>query len=166
FNPLAQAAIRWTQRQLTAETRAFLHGLPERIERDGFLAVHGSVRDPIEEYIFDPSTAAESFRVGSFRLCAVGHTHVPGVFAQRQDGVSALRLTPEQPLPLETDTRYILNAGSVGQPRDGDPRAAYLWLEEDHARLIRIAYPLERTQEKMHAAGLPAALAERLAYGR
>jgi predicted phosphodiesterase len=166
FNPLAQAAIRWTQRQLTPETRAFLHGLPERIERDGFLAVHGSVRDPIEEYIFDPSTAEESFRLGSFRLCAVGHTHVPGVFAQRNDGVSALRFSSEQPLPLDPDTRYIVNAGSVGQPRDGDPRAAYLWLDDDRARLIRIAYPLERTQEKMIAAGLPPALAERLAFGR
>jgi len=166
FNPLAQAAIRWTQAQLTEETRAFLRGLPERIERNGFLAVHGSVRDPVEEYIFDPSTAAESFRLAAFRLCAVGHTHVPAVFTQRHDGVGTLAFPSEQPLRLDPDTRYIVNAGSVGQPRDGDPRAAYLWLEDDRATLVRVAYPLERTQEKMIAAGLPAALAERLAYGR
>ncbi|HEY3247994.1 MAG TPA: metallophosphoesterase family protein [bacterium] len=166
FNPLAQAAILWTREQMTPETRAFLRSLPERIERDGFVAVHGSMRDPIEEYIFEASTAEESFRAGAFHVCAVGHTHVPAVFTHQSDGVRAGVLAPEHLLHLDPATRYILNVGSVGQPRDGDPRAAYVWLEDDTARLLRIDYPLARTQEKMIAAGLPPALAERLAYGR
>lgn len=166
FNPLAAAAIRWTQVQLSSETRAFLHGLPERIERDGFLAVHGSVRDPIEEYIFDPATAEVSFHARAFRICAVGHTHVPAVFTKHNDGVRAGVLTPETPLRIDPASRYIINAGSVGQPRDGDPRAAYLRLDDDAAHLVRVEYAVERTQEKMLAAGLPPALAERLAYGR
>lgn len=166
FNPFAQAAIRWTAANLTADTRAFLQALPERIERNGFLAVHGSVRDPVEEYIFDPSTAALSFQAGAFRICVVGHTHVPVVFSQHTNGVSAGPLPAGEPVSLDPAARYIINAGSVGQPRDGDPRAAYLWLEDDAARLIRVDYPVERTQEKMLAAGLPPALAERLSYGR
>ncbi len=166
FNPLAQAAILWTRQEMTPETRAFLRSLPERIERNGFLAVHGSVRDPIEEYIFDPATAGESFRYGAFRVCAVGHTHVPAVFTQQNDGVRAAPLDPDQPLRLDPASRYIINVGSVGQPRDGDPRAAYVWMDDETARLLRVDYPVARTQEKMRAAGLPAALAERLAYGR
>lgn len=166
FNPLAAAAIRWTQAQLSAESRAFLADLPERIERDGFLAVHGSVRDPIEEYILDPETADRSFHADPFRICAVGHTHVPAVFMKHNDGVRGGLLSADSPLPIDPAARYIINAGSVGQPRDGDPRAAYLRLDDTSARLVRLEYPVERTQEKMLAAGLPPALAERLAYGR
>lgn len=166
FNPLAAAAIRWTQAQLSAESRAFLHDLPERIERNGFLAVHGSVRDPIEEYILDPETAERSFLADAFRICAVGHTHVPAVFMKHNDGVRGGLLTAGAPLAIDPASRYIINAGSVGQPRDGDPRAAYLQLEDASARLVRVEYPVARTQEKMLAAGLPPALAERLAYGR
>ncbi len=168
FNVLAAAAILWTRDHLTSQVRDYLQGLPRKLMPDGFLAVHASVRDPVEEYIFDPETAWASFQATEFRLCMVGHTHVPAVFVADGDRVTAAPLLPDRPLQLEGGLRYIINVGSVGQPRDGDPRAAYLWLDEEAqtASLIRLSYPLERTQEKMAAVGLPPLLAERLAFGR
>ncbi|MDQ7843655.1 MAG: metallophosphoesterase family protein [Armatimonadota bacterium] len=168
FNPYARAAILWTQARLTDGVRRFLEDLPETHRRPAFLAVHGSPRDPVEEYIVDVVTARAGFAAAEFHLCLVGHSHVPGVFVQDGDGITALPLLPEDPLDLRPACRYIINVGSVGQPRDGDPRAAYLWLDEGAgtATLVRLPYPLEVTQAKMEAAGLPAILAERLAYGR
>lgn len=168
FNPLAHAAILWTREQLSEHVRQYLRSLPRQITPYGFLAVHGSVRDPVEEYIFDPHTARASFDAASFQFCVVGHTHVPGVFILDGDRVTAAPLLPDRPLELEPTRRYIINVGSVGQPRDGDPRAAYLWLDNDAqtAQLVRLPYPFERTQEKMVAVGLPTLLAERLAHGR
>jgi diadenosine tetraphosphatase ApaH/serine/threonine PP2A family protein phosphatase len=122
----------------------------------------------VEEYILDLPTARASFDAAAFSLCVVGHSHVPAVFVQNGEMVSVESLLPDRPLRLDPGQRYIVNVGSVGQPRDGDPRAAYLWLDEDArtAALIRLAYPLERTQQKILAVGLPPVLAERLAYGR
>ncbi len=168
FNPLAQAAILWTRENLSAPVQGYLLGLPRQISQNGLLAVHGSVRDPVEEYIFDTETAAASFQATEFHLCVVGHTHVPAVFIANGEHVTSVPLVPDQSLRLESGRRYIVNVGSVGQPRDGDPRAAYLWFDGDAqtVSLIRLEYPLEQTQRKMKAAGLPAMLAERLAYGR
>ncbi len=168
FNPFAYEAVVWTRQQLTESVRGYLEGLPRRVTPDGFLCVHGSVRDPIEEYIFDIATARASFEAAPFVLCLVGHTHVPAVFTQAGEAVIGEPLQPDRPLPLQPDRRYIINVGSVGQPRDGDPRAAYLWLDPDEhiATLVRLEYPVAQTQEKVLAAGLPAMLAERLAYGR
>jgi len=168
FNPLAQAAILWTREQLTAPVRAYLRDLPSQITPGGFLAVHGSVRDPVEEYIIDPHTARASFAAGSFRLCMAGHTHVPAIFTLDGDAVSVAPFEAGEPLRLGPERRYIVNVGSVGQPRDGDPRAAYAWFDEDQQviTLIRLPYPVERTQRKMAEVGLPPMLAERLAHGR
>jgi predicted phosphodiesterase len=168
FNPYARAAILWTREQLTDGVRAYLETLPRELRRPAFLAVHGSPRDPTDEYLFDASAAKASFESVEFRLGLVGHTHVPGVFIDDGEGVQARTLTPGDVLELRSACRYLINVGSVGQPRDGDPRAAYLWLDEGHSRaqLIRLSYPLERTQRKMRAAGLPEVLAERLTFGR
>ncbi|HET6946999.1 MAG TPA: metallophosphoesterase family protein [bacterium] len=168
FNPYATAAIVWTREQLTDGVRDFLRELPERLQRAGFLAVHGSPRLPVDEYMLDAAVARDSFAAADFHLCLVGHTHVPGIFVHDGEHVAALPFLPEQPLALHAEQRYILNVGSVGQPRDGDPRAAYLWLDEGgaSAMLVRLEYPVARTQEKMAAAGLPDLLVERLAYGR
>lgn len=168
FNPYARAAVLWTRERLTDGVRAYLGELPRQVRRPAFLAVHGSPRDPTDEYLFDVSGARASFESVEFRLGLVGHTHVPGVFVDDGDRVTARPLTPDDVLELRATHRYIINVGSVGQPRDGDARAAYLWLDEGNARaqLIRLAYPFERTQEKMRAAGLPDVLAERLAVGR
>lgn len=168
FNALAQAAILWTREQLTDPVRRYLGGLPQKMTPDGFLAVHGSLRDPVEEYIFDPLTARATFDAAAFHFCVVGHTHVPAVYVQAGEAVTGEPLLADQLLHLQPDRRYIINVGSVGQPRDGDPRAGYVWLdtEELSATLIRLEYPIPQTQAKMTAAGLPSMLAERLSYGR
>lgn len=168
FNPYARAAVLWTREVLTDAVRAFLAELPAQVRRPAFLAVHGSPRDPTDEYLFDAATARASFQSVEFGLALVGHTHVPGVFVDDGDRVTARPLPAGEILELRPTHRYIINVGSVGQPRDGDPRAAYLWLDEGNLRaeLIRLPYPFERTQEKMRAAGLPEVLAERLAVGR
>jgi predicted phosphodiesterase len=168
FNPFARAAILWTRTQLTADVRAYLGELPREARRSAFLAVHGSPRDPTDEYLFDAAGARLSFEAVEFHLGLVGHTHVPGVFVADGERVTAHPLIPDDVLELRAADRYIINVGSVGQPRDGDARASYLWLDEGNARaqLVRLAYPFARTQEKMRAAGLPEVLAERLAYGR
>jgi predicted phosphodiesterase len=168
FNPLAYEAILWTRQKLTEAARGFLAELPQRVRPDGLLCVHGSVRDPIEEYILDVETARASFGATEFSICLVGHTHIPTVFVEAGTSVIGEPLLPDRPLLLRPDRRYIINAGSVGQPRDGDPRAAYLWLDlgAQQATLVRLEYPIAKTQERMMTAGLPPMLAERLAYGR
>ena len=169
FTPLARAAIEWTRDVLTQETRAWLASLPARLDDPAFLAVHGSPRDPIEEYIIDLPTSLAIFTAHAFSLCLVGHSHVPGAFILQADGaVSARRLPVGRGVRLARAARYIVNVGSVGQPRDGDPRASYLVLDTTArtATLRRLEYAVAATQEKMAARGLPTPLAERLALGR
>ncbi|HEV8338973.1 MAG TPA: metallophosphoesterase family protein [bacterium] len=171
FNPFAQEAIRWTQQALAPGTAEFLSALPTEWTQSGptpFLAVHGSPRDPIEEYVLDVATAEENFRHHPFAVCFHGHSHVPAVFADTEGVVEARPFHADDPLDLEGATRYLINVGSVGQPRDGDPRAAYAVLDEEPAAvtLVRLPYNVARTQEKMVREGLPAMLVERLSVGR
>lgn len=172
FNTFAQEAIRWTQQALGPGTAEFLSALPTEWSHGGatpYLAVHGSPRDPIEEYVLDAATAEENFRHRPFALCFHGHSHVPGIFVDEEEGsVEARPFLAEEPLRLDPSLRYLINVGSVGQPRDGDPRAAYAILDADPAvvTLIRLPYPVARTQEKMEREGLPAMLVERLSLGR
>lgn len=168
FNAYARAAILWTREQLNDGVRRYLDELPQDLRRPTFLAVHGSPRNPVEEYILDAVVAGACFAAAEFRLCLVGHTHIPGVFVHDGERVTANAFPADQPLTLRPEHRYIINAGSVGQPRDGDPRAAYLWLDDEAgiATLVRLPYPVAKTQEKMAAASLPSVLIERLAYGR
>ncbi len=168
FSPLARAAIEWTMQVLDAEARRFLASLPLRLETPAFLAVHGSPRDPVEEYVLGLPTALAVFSESEFALCLVGHTHVPGAFVLGRDGrVAARALPPGQAVRLSATSRYIVNVGSVGQPRDGDPRASYLLLDAGArtATLRRLAYPVGDTQEKIAARGLPPILAHRLSAG-
>jgi diadenosine tetraphosphatase ApaH/serine/threonine PP2A family protein phosphatase len=168
FSSLARVAIEWTAQTLTEENRDFLAALPDRFESPAFVAVHGSPREPIEEYILDLPTALAVFAATTFRVCLVGHTHIPGVFALTDDGhIKAQRLRPDEALDLAPTWRYIVNAGSVGQPRDGDPRAAYVMFDDEAPRvtLHRVAYPIAATQAKMTARGLPPLLSRRLAAG-
>jgi diadenosine tetraphosphatase ApaH/serine/threonine PP2A family protein phosphatase len=168
FSPLARAAIEWTARVLTAEHRAYLAALPERLETPAFLAVHGSPRDPVEEYLLTLPQALAIFVEIEFRVCLVGHTHIPGLFVRSRSGhVRAQDLAPEAPVRLVATSRYIMNGGSVGQPRDGDPRAAYLIYDTGgrSVTLHRVQYAVAATQAKMRARGLPALLWRRLAAG-
>ncbi|HLJ58685.1 MAG TPA: metallophosphoesterase family protein [bacterium] len=169
FSALARAAIEWTQTVLLAETRTWLAALPLRRDIAGGLAVHGSPRDPIEEYILDLPAALANFSAAAFTCCFVGHTHIPGAFVLEPDGrVGTVTLPPGSPVRLRPDARYIVNVGSVGQPRDGDPRASYLILDADAGTvtLRRVSYALATTQAKMAARDLPSVLAQRLALGR
>jgi diadenosine tetraphosphatase ApaH/serine/threonine PP2A family protein phosphatase len=171
FSSLARVAIAWTARVLTEENRAFLAALPDRFESPTFVAVHGSPRDPVEEYILDLPTALAVFAETDFRICLVGHSHLPGVFVRHQDGhIMAQDLRPDEPVHLDGTSRYIVNAGSVGQPRDGDPRAAYLMFDDGDdggaaVTLHRVGYPIAVTQAKVAARGLPPLLSRRLAAG-
>lgn len=168
FNPDALAAITWTAGVLDDNARAYLAALPE-VRRDGELtAVHGSPRDPVWEYIVGPAVAAAN--LGSFdtRVCLFGHTHLPVVFrATDGGGVTVQPGLPGEPVAVDAG-RLLVNPGSVGQPRDGNPRAAYLVVDLDAgtADFRRVRYDIEETQRQMVDLGLPPRLVERLSYGR
>ena len=166
FNPDAAAACHWTAEQLSPQDMEYLEGLPLVIEKDDFTLVHGSPREPVGEYIQSPSAAKENFAFFKSKFCLVGHSHMPLVFKQDEDDVSASKFTPEIGLALGK-YRLIINPGGVGQPRDGDPRASYA-IYDSEARIIRlhrIPYDIEATQSKIMEAGLPIRLMLRLQNG-
>jgi predicted phosphodiesterase len=167
FNPEARTAIEWTAQAVDPNARAYLSTLPE-VRREGQLtAVHGSPRDPIWEYIVSSSVAAENLAHFETRVCLFGHTHLPVIFCAHGNGIEIVAATPEAPQRIDAG-RALVNPGSVGQPRDGDPASSYLVLdtESDAVEFRRVRYDIERTQRNMIRAGLPARLAERLSYGR
>jgi predicted phosphodiesterase len=170
FNPEASRAVLWTREHLSSANMAWLGELPSRpLVQGDFTLTHGSPRDPVWEYIHAPSVAQGNFEHFDTRFCLVGHTHVPVMYTQRNDGDRAHVLTPAPgtPIRLHEAPRAILNPGSVGQPRDNDPRAAYAILDTDaltwSAR--RVIYPIEVTQAHMRAASLPERLINRLSFG-
>ncbi|MDQ7029119.1 MAG: metallophosphoesterase family protein [Ardenticatenia bacterium] len=175
FNPEARQAVEWTQEQLTDESRAYLLQLPPRVDAvaELFTLAHGSPRHPIWEYILYPSTASENFEHFETPFCLVGHTHQAVLFRRDPvDGaVQALMPALEYPLPLhraaEQGVRLIINPGSVGQPRDGDPRASFAIYDAAQGvfTYYRVSYHIEETQERMRAVGLPERLITRLEYG-
>lgn len=170
FNPEAQIASRWTQAQLTDENRAFLDNLPTTLIEDGFTLVHGSPRQPVWEYVLYPSIARPNFNHFGTQFCFLGHTHVPVIFElvfQEFGEFCELTQPPlNGPIPLG-EHRLILNPGSVGQPRDGDPRASYAILDLEHLTIEyrRVFYAIEKTQQRMAELGLPERLISRLSYG-
>lgn len=167
FNALARAALVWTAAHLEPETREFLRTLPARLHEPAFLAVHGSPRDPAAEYVVTTTVARRNFEAETFDLCFVGHTHIPAAFVLDEIGVRRVDVEPGVPLTVPGGARAIVNVGSVGQPRDGDPRAAYVVFDAASREIVlhRVPYPVERTQAKMAAAGLPQPLIARLSVG-
>jgi predicted phosphodiesterase len=168
FNPSAQMACRWAGQQLSPENRDYLERLPTRIVQGNCTLVHGSPREPIWEYIIYPSTAQLNFQFFDSHLCFVGHTHAPAVFHEETSTQKFEISIPvaDQPIRID-DNRLIVNPGSVGQPRDGDPHAAYMILDEE-ARIIeyhRVSYDIALTQDLMLEKGLPDSLISRLAFG-
>lgn len=165
FNPDAQAAIRWTDEALTPENRNALEELPllKRMEKDDLFLVHGSPYEPEEwHYLLYSMDAMVNFEYFSQRICLVGHSHLPFVMERKPTGgISAYT----DAVKLDSACRYIINPGSAGQPRDGDPRASYLLLSDEEAEFVRVPYDIEKTQRKMRAAGLPLPLIERLSRG-
>lgn len=170
FNPEARRAVLWTRNHINPENLAWLNSLPgEPVVCDDFTLTHGSPRDPVWEYVLYPSVAQANFEHFTTRFCLVGHTHVPALHMLQDDAskVRSLALAAGQVISLEAGWRGILNPGSVGQPRDNDPRAAYALLDTEALtwETRRVAYPFEVTQAHMRAAKLPERLISRLAYG-
>jgi diadenosine tetraphosphatase ApaH/serine/threonine PP2A family protein phosphatase len=172
FNPVARVAAMWTQQALTPENAGYTRSLPHGpLALDGFQLLHGSPLDE-DEYVIAAAEAAEAFTYLESRLAFFGHTHVQGGFLWNLARVEALGktspLSDRRRLELDPDCAYLVNPGSVGQPRDGDPRAAYLLFntEERHLFYRRARYDVGTAQEKIRQAGLPPILADRLAVGR
>jgi diadenosine tetraphosphatase ApaH/serine/threonine PP2A family protein phosphatase len=170
FNPLARRANLWNNRQLQPELRAWLAERPAKLVPGPEATIaHASPRDPVWEYILDPLTAQENLAYFDTPICFVGHSHVPTIFGQHQHGRQDFRRgVPGEVLELRPGSRYIINPGSVGQPRDGEPRAAYaVWdTEAQTVSFKRVAYDIAETQRQMREAELPELLAQRLAFGR
>lgn len=169
FNTDARAANAWTQTVLSPAAREYLSGLSTAVEQNGFYLAHASPREPVWEYILDANLAYANFAHFSTSICLVGHTHIPIVFEldeQRQRCETKIP-TLSEPLSLNSG-RMIINPGSVGQPRDGNPHASYAMLDTKNMtwEFYRVAYPVEITQERMRARGLPRRLIERLEIGR
>lgn len=166
FNPEAAAASVWTGEQLTDASREFLASLEPKAVVEGFELYHGSPRDPVWEYVIDAETVAESFVLTEAPVVMVGHSHIATAAILAGDRIEGQAVPADFSAALGAG-RWLLNPGSVGQPRDGDPRAAWLRLdlEAGEARFRRIAYPVARTQAEILERGLPDSLAERLAHG-
>jgi len=165
FNALAEAAINWTRAQLTNEDKAWLRELPLVRQEHGFTIVHATLDAPEQwGYVFNNLDAVASLAHQETTVCFFGHTHVPGAFV-RDDGVKRVKIDQ---LPIEDAKKYFINVGSVGQPRDGDWRAAYCiyHLDKSAVEQRRVKYDLATAQRKIIQAGLPRMLADRLELGR
>ena len=170
FNPDAAAAAAWNTAALSDESRTLLQNLPQIATANdaGFVFCHGSLRDPVWEYMLTEEGARAQFEAMTVPWSFVGHTHIPLVIELNPDGeVSGGRPVAGTRLDL-AGRRLILNPGGVGQPRDGDPRAAYAILDTDErsVEFRRVEYAIQQTQERMVEAGLPERLIRRLAAGR
>jgi predicted phosphodiesterase len=166
FNEVAAAAIAWTSETMSSDAKAYLQALSPRRDTASALLVHGSVRDPVAEYLLAVPDAAASFALDDFPLAFFGHTHLPTVFRAAEDGTVSGRVLDENiDLTLTPGDRYMVNPGSVGQPRDRDPRAAFMIWDDGRVTGRRVAYPIESAARKILDAGLPRWLAERLALG-
>jgi diadenosine tetraphosphatase ApaH/serine/threonine PP2A family protein phosphatase len=171
FNQIAKYAAMWTLDMLTPENSEYLRSLPsgpllidERVE-----ICHGSPFDE-DHYIFDSDDAMRAMQAGERQLVLFGHTHLPVIF--QSDGETFDAYVPESDdtvtIPLKDGVRYVVNPGSVGQPRDGDPRAAFATYDSEAGllELRRVPYAVDAAQRRILVAGLPASLANRLAVGR
>ena len=157
FNAIAKKAVVWTSEQLTVESKSFLSSLPMVVRKDQVLIVHSSPMQPEAwDYIIDNDDAALAFRYFDEKICFIGHTHVPGIFTQHGRAKS-----------ITADEQYLVNVGSVGQPRDGNPMLAFGLFESSvwEYELIRSQYDIQKAAEKIYAAKLPEELGNRLMYG-
>ena len=166
FTGDAVTAARWTRGVLAEGSRAFLESLQPQGRREGVELFHASPRDPVWDYVLSAEAAGAAFEFTEAPLVLVGHSHVP-LAITLDDGVLDGGVAPAGTQTQLGSGRRLLNPGSVGQPRDGDPRAAWLLLDAEagHASFRRVEYDVSRTQAELRERGLPDALAERLAHG-
>ncbi|HEV3062572.1 MAG TPA: metallophosphoesterase family protein [Vicinamibacterales bacterium] len=174
FNIVARSAARWTLEALTPEHRVWLAALPEgpRVVDDLVEICHGSPFDE-DAYVFDELDAVRALKVSTRQVCLFGHTHCPITFELSGSAIDSLGAAPsalsgETRVDLKPGSKYLINPGSVGQPRDGDPRAGYgiVDVERRSVELYRLAYSVADAQAKVIRAGLPEVLAHRLGLGR
>jgi diadenosine tetraphosphatase ApaH/serine/threonine PP2A family protein phosphatase len=166
FNTDARAAMEWTRKQISATTRAWLDALPKTRTEQSFTLVHGSPRDPIWEYITSMPVARANIASLTTRYGLHGHTHIP--ICWREDDGRVEAVSPGDGSSLLLDERpVLLNPGSVGQPRDGDPLASYLVIDTDAGRCnwSRVSYDIAAVQAAMEKQRLPERLVARLTYG-
>jgi diadenosine tetraphosphatase ApaH/serine/threonine PP2A family protein phosphatase len=170
FNAVARTAIRWTYEALSDDNRDWLAELPAGPTAiDDLLEIcHGTPFDE-DAYVFDEADVLRSMQASTRRLCLFGHTHVQVGYRLAQASLTLETTDPRRPLPIGIgEGHYLINPGSVGQPRDGDPRAGFAVYDAATkvVEIHRVAYPVERTQARIRDAGLPEALAQRLMVGR
>ena len=171
FNHVARIAAVWTGTQLTPANLAYVRALPMGpLQLDALTEIcHGAPFDE-DHYVFDGNDAMLALQSAQRPLCLFGHTHLPALFKLVEDRFEGMPLHPDRDhvIPLQRGACYLVNVGSIGQPRDGDPRAGYGILDDEarELRAFRVPYPVEHAQQKIQAAGLPMSLANRLAFGR
>jgi len=167
FNQEAKFSALWTQKQLTTKNLVFLKNAPEKLIKNGITLAHGSPRNPVWEYILDPYTAGSNFNYFDTHLCMVGHTHIPTCYYPLNGNEKEYwsMIGPGESPDLLN--RAILNPGSVGQPRDHDPRASYAIFnpEQNNWEIFRIEYDIICIQKRIINAGLPNYHALRLTQG-
>ena len=172
FNPVARQAALWTSLSLTPENAAYVSGLPKGpLSAGGFQLLHGSPFDE-DEYVLSSDEAGQAFAYLESRVGFFGHTHVQGGFIWNHSRVEIIprtsSLCDRQAMEIDPACAYLINPGSVGQPRDGDPRAACLTFDSEAGMVtfFRVAYDVAAAQERIREAGLPPILADRLSVGR
>lgn len=168
FNPFARHAIEWTEKELTGENKSWIKSLDITYKNEKFMVVHGSPQDPINEYVSEGDTFVRNLPLINPNLCFIGHTHITMYFSMDDKGAMKSGLLSDgERLSINQANKYLLNCGSVGQPRDKDSRASIgIYDDEKNEVLIRrIEYNIKKTQKEILDAGLPAILAQRLQAG-
>lgn len=168
FNPYAKEAVLWTRSVLTDEDIAFLNSLPVQLAIGNMTLVHATPCDPQAwNYLFTLVDAENNFKCFNTKLCFVGHSHSPMIIARKDSG-SNCRVHTHPAIGIAKDERLIVNVGSIGQPRDGNPDASYVIYDDSEGtvEIYRASYPFRKTQEKMKRHGLPDYLIDRLELGR
>ena len=167
FNEYAKEALFWTRRNIDDADNNFLESLKPVYKNEDFTLVHGTLDNPAEfNYMTDGYIAEETFKVLETALLFIGHTHHPGLFMKDKGG--NIHYLQDGPWEINLENKYIVNVGSVGQPRDGNPKAAYCIYDTDkkEVRIERVGYDSEAAGKKIMDAGLPKFLCERLMIGR
>ena len=169
FTPLAKESVLWTRERLTEENKIFLRGLPRGLMIDDFFLFHGSINDT-DRYIIDETDTQTNFDLlskhqGEPMIGFYGHTHVRVAFSLQRGRIF---MEPDEELKVSPYKRYLINPGSVGQPRDSDPRASFLIYDRFNEKVdfYRVDYDIATVQKKIIEAGLPVELADRLSIGR
>jgi len=168
FNYEARASLEWLKTTLRPENKRWLETLDERLVFDDITIAHGSPRNPVWEYIMDVRAARENMSEFDTLICLVGHTHIPGVYKMEGDESQSVRQYSKTPGdPFSLTQKSIVNPGSVGQPRDHNPRSSYLIYDDETGEWVyqRVDYDIEKVQERILAAGLPQRHASRLTEG-